>query len=368
MSKMIIHIGPQKCGSTSIQNFLKEIKQFSDQNISYTRFKWKNFGGREAWHRRESLPPQTAYQVTEHLRTCLENNDIVIFSEEGFGNNMLSIRSLCEIASKIFDEVIIIGYARRPSKFLVSYYHQWSFRKGGWIDRTFKELKDLNIATQLFSGLESELIMHCFLDFPRERIPPKREVNLYNWLYYYKLIREIVRGSKAVLKCGLLPQRGSGVSLIEDFCEKAGIVLKEGVHPERSKANTAFPSYFVEATALAISLKEDMPSEHENQLVEFLLPMMQRDRYESLLLTQLSNYIDSYFWSDNQLFCEEYQLDKEYFKPAKLLSKADITEIVQQEQERRLKEPWAIIDQQQEMIVKLTQLTYNLGKELKERS
>lgn len=218
MSNLVIHVGPPKCGSSSIQHFFKSRKR---PCVQKTRFIMLD--PIQISKLNHEIPEESAVTAfTRLLSNNLNGCDVLILSHEFLFQCPYTIKNICKIATDLVSSIVIIGYNRRKSDFLVSAYHQWGFREPDRVKVAIDALIDLELDPILFSGLERNLIASIVNDFYRAEQPKH---SIQDWYISYQNISQLVHESRAVIKCGVLPGKGSDKSLIQDFCEKSDLTL-----------------------------------------------------------------------------------------------------------------------------------------------
>ena len=107
----------------------------------------------------------------------------------------------------------------------------------------------------------------------------------------------------------------------------------------------SFNPHIIEAINNAVAFGLEMPGPHElNNILHMLsTKMAQVPNKPSEFLANLKSYIDTYYLSSNQKFCQEYQLNEAYFSPSEQISKLEILDIIRQEGLRRTKSKSVII-------------------------
>jgi hypothetical protein len=222
----------------------------------------------------------------------------------------------------------------------------------------------------LFSGLERQLIAYIICDFDNRRLSkffnnPRTSGYIYDWYSSYSGIAELVRASGAVIRCGILPGKESASTLMQDFCEKSGIALRDGIREESAKVfNTSFNPDVVEAINNAVVMGLEMPGPHESNellgLISYKMGAASAD--SSAFLASLKSYIDTFFLQSNYQLCHEYGLRESYFAPSAEYSKPEILELIVDENKRRLAEKSIIIDNYRALSAKLIELCLALAK------
>ena len=154
MSKLVIHVGPGKCGSSSIQGFFKRRKRPCVQKTRFIKL-----DKTEILKLDHEIPEESAVTAfTRLLSNNLNRCDILILSHELLFECPYAIKNICKISTDLVSSIVIIGYSRRQSDFLVSAYHQWGFREQDRVKEDIDALIDLELDPILFIGLERHLI------------------------------------------------------------------------------------------------------------------------------------------------------------------------------------------------------------------
>src|SRR5690606_3335435 len=142
MKKIILHVGPGKCGSSSIQSFFLTNKKPCKEKVSFILMKIRD------------INKLNVEQLSE---------DLIVYYEYLF-QCPLAVKQLCLLCTKLSIETSIIGYSRRQSDFLISAYAQWMFRSTDVIEEVNKTLLKNSIKPVLFEGLEKTIIAAIIVD------------------------------------------------------------------------------------------------------------------------------------------------------------------------------------------------------------
>ena len=326
MTSLILHVGPCKCGSSSIQQFFATQKKPCVQNIRYIPLNPLEIDEINTEKPSETIVATFAQLLSDNLI----GYDVIILSHEYLFQCPYAVKNICNIAKNLATKISIIGYSRRQSDFLISAYSQWLFRSPDRILEATNALKKLELDPILFSGLERELIASIINDFySTSQFSPL--YSIFDWHNSYQQISQLIRDSGAVVKCGVLPNRESDISLVQDFCNKADITLRKNMEAVSKRVfNLGYNKDIVEAIYNAVDFGFDMPGPHEsNEILELLSTKIdQATNDASDFLSDLKSYIDSYFLGSNLQFCQEYGLSKAYFAASVQFSKAEIMEII----------------------------------------
>ena len=340
MSKLVIHVGPGKCGSSSIQGFFKRRKRPCVEKTRYIML-----DPVEIAKLNHEIPQESAVSAfTRLLSNNLNACDVLILSHELLFRCPYTIKNICKIATDLVSSIVIIGYSRRQSDFLVSAYYQWGFREQDRVKEDIDALIGLELDPILFTGLERHLIASIVNDFSSAEQPKH---SIQDWYISYQNISQLVHESSAVIKCGILPGKGEDKSLIQDFCERSDLILKKKVAASSAKVvNVRFNHDLIEAMNSSIFYGLEIPGPHKcnNEINKISFIMSTSKHVESEFLTHLKAYIDSFYLHSNNQLCEEYCLSKEYFYPSIQFTKSQILDIIKREGRHRASDSSAIIN------------------------
>lgn len=326
MKTLIIHLGAPKCGSSSIQEFFKTYKRPCTQKLRFVMLNSTTI------NRLKSTSKVDNDDFIILLDKSFEQNDFLILSQEALFLEPLVIRNICDFSSSKVSKIIIIGFCRKSSDFAVSEYNQWAFRDPVRI----KESKEMMLKNDLnpihFLGVERSIISSILNDFSF-RLPP-----VMDWDCSFNQIERLIVKYKAIMRVGILSERDSSETLIQEFCNKADLTLQDKYKEIDIKSNKKFNSQLTESVINAHEFGFKVPGPHEenNKLHDTSKMIVHTNDLNSTLLTSLKNYIDSYFYESNLNFCNRYGFEKSYFAPSKKISKNEILEMVKKEMEYRI--------------------------------
>ncbi|MEN8250742.1 MAG: hypothetical protein ABFS32_17545, partial [Bacteroidota bacterium] len=160
MSKLIFHIGPPKCGSSSIQAFFME-KSPCKEKVKFIYLNSSIIGH----FNKGNLNPENDTKFNhfiKKLEKALNRYDAVILSNEFFFECHTSIRNISKFSSS--KTIKIVGYSRKQSDFLLSSFSQWEFRELRTKDSILMVLKQHGINAAIFWGAEAFLIAAILSD------------------------------------------------------------------------------------------------------------------------------------------------------------------------------------------------------------
>lgn len=365
MAKIILHVGPGKCGSSSIQAFFASHRQPCVQAIRYVLLNPKQINALNC----QVLDEAIRTTFTQQLSGYIAETDTVILSHEYLFQAPYAIKHICSLAKEQSIDTVIIGYSRRQSNFLVSAYSQWWFRSLERVCETTHVLEALNLNPILFTGLERQIIACISNDFFSAR--QLSGYSVLDWHHSYSNLEKLTDKHSAVVKCGVLPSKQSDVSLIQDFCTKTGLNLKPNLRDSKSKiSNLSFNQDIVEAINNAVFLGIEMPSPHQNNRTisrlstlfspELSVPLAQSRKGLEAFLAQLKRYVDSYYLESNQRLCQQYGLTETYFSVPQKLSKPEILDLIATEAQQRTSSQLEIIQTYRMLSAKVIKLCMTL--------
>lgn len=360
MTELILHVGPGKCGSSSIQTFFKTEEAPCVQKTHYELLNPLKISHLNCEHPDASLLDSFTETISNNINGC----DTLILSHEFLFQNPYSIKNICSLAKNLNIKVSIIGYSRRQSDFMISAYSQWFFRSPARTNEITTTVKDCGLDPLLFTGLENQIIASIINDFYSAR--QLSEYSILDWYKSYNNVLQLVQDLDAVIKCGVLPGKNSDTSLLQDFCFKSGLTLNSKSKNATQKiANKSFNKDIVEAVNNAVSCGIYAAGPHDdNETIKLLSSKMDSAvKKASNFLLNLKSYIDDYYWESNQKLCKQYELDESYFEPPKSLGKKEIIDIIFHEEHQRSLNKSAIIENYRMLSAKMVALCVELAKD-----
>ncbi len=357
MKKFILHIGPGKCGSSSIQNFFKVNKNPSSERVRFILLKPKDV----LRFNKSELEKSSILEINDLLKINGRNCDILILSRENLYQCPYTISNFFKEALKLFNKNVLIGYSRRQSDFYVSAYSQWFFRSDKSIFETNTILAKLGLNGAYFTGIEKHTMSAIIADFKVEQ--HFFGDNLMNWYEGYRSIEELL-DEKVELKIGTLPKKESKLNLIQDFCLKAGIQLKSSsLSKSNIKINTKFNPSFVEALNVSKEVGHSVfnPHEENNMLTIISEKLKTEIETDTSYFERMMIYTDFYFRRSNQEFCKRYHLDFSYFHAPSDFKKCEIIELFKYKEAKRKSGTW-LIDYYKNLSAVMTEVSLSLAK------
>lgn len=301
---------------------------------------------------------------SKQLAHDLDGCDALVLSHEFLFQNPYAIKTICQIAKATAEKILIIGYSRRQSDFMVSAYSQWLFRSSERIAEATNALNELGINPVYFTGLERHLMASVQNDFHGAR--QLSGYSILDWNHSYGNISKLTCELGATLKCGMLPDNESCPPLIQDFCAMASLtLLPEMSAAAREVANPSFDQSVIEAISNAVAMELEMPGPHQdNDIVERLSSLMPpAEKRPSTFQSSLKSYVDSCFWEANRNLCRQYALDEAYFRPAQTITKQEILEIIATEAQKRVTHHAAVVENYRALSARMLELCVKLARE-----
>ena len=332
MSRLIIHVGPGKCGSTSIQN------AFASGNAPTLEKTRLHFFAPDEFVDLEEQPVSESRlsKLDALIMKVAKGVNVAIFSHEFLFQTPRAVGIIAKRLRKASDDVRVIGYVRSQSSLLTSTYSQWLFRAKSRVDETVTVLKDAGYSPFVFSGLERQFIAAIIDDFHSAR-----QLSGYHLLGLWAGYRQLINAAAPTpISVGVLPKSSSDTPLLTDFCARSELTLKKDIEIT-NKANPKFQSGLVEVLNEAVARRGATLDPHGgNARIQSL-----SDNFASVAApdtefqSALNRYVDVYFAADNVAMASHFNLPKDYFIAAQAPDKAAILDIIIAEQARRLANP-----------------------------
>lgn len=360
MRKLIIHVGPGKCGSSSIQeHFKSNERDYSLQSASFLQLN-ANWIGKAS--KINDFPEESP--ETNRVKNRASSHQTLILSHEYLFQKPRAVSTISKKLEQYFQEIIIIGYSRRQSEHIKSSFNQWIFRSRERLLESYNCLEEHGINPALFTSLERYLIAGALTDFRSTR--QLSGDLILNWHKRYSRLDELIKNTNATIKCGVIPipKAASPNSLVKDFHLKADLQpINSRKNQQEIQANPQFNQTLVEAVSnfqLLNEIKLVEPHKKNKELAAISQALTTKSKNKTTFETQLECYIDSFFWNSNKKFCEKYDLPTASFEPREILTKSIIRHLVKTEQIKRQHDPEILIETYQAMNAELVQACMKL--------
>ena len=138
--RLVIHVGAQKCASSSLQASLRLVAKASKGALGFC------FLNPAQLRKADQALQQNNDTVFVYIDRVLsaESSSQVVISHEMMGNRPALVRSIAEraLTQNNFDHVVISGYSRLQSSYHISAFSQWFFRDRKKLRDDLKVLAD----------------------------------------------------------------------------------------------------------------------------------------------------------------------------------------------------------------------------------
>lgn len=331
---LIVHVGPGKCGSTSIQTELaRRGSLFEGRSIELPRPMIRHLDTDESIL---DAPPQ----LLESASALLADGEVAVVSHEVLFQRRLALRNIVRFLRPMVDEVIVVGYSRRQSGFIQSAYSQWLFRSPARSAEVRGILQAAALEPSHFTGIEAYFVAAMKTDMVSAR--QLTDNVIFDWHAGYQEIAGLLAPYDVRVSAGFIPREGYEFSLLGDFYRRCGHASALLPATAEKVTNTQYDADLVEAVHLAIRLGLPAPGPHEHNAFferDVGLPPLSARPAEDELLDLLRDYADTYYWDSNRAFCQEHGLSEDYFKPRRIVSLEDAEDAVAREAARRRADP-----------------------------
>ncbi|MCO5161832.1 MAG: hypothetical protein M9939_11885 [Mesorhizobium sp.] len=330
---LIVHIGPGKCGSTSIQRELSRPgSPFEGRTFDLPRPLIRELDADDAL--------EAAPQLLRLASPLLGTGEVAVLSHEVLSQRPLALTNVIRFLRPQVDEVRIVGYSRRQSGFIQSAYSQWLFRVPVRAAEVRSILEAAGLNPQHFTGLEAHFIAAVKTDMVSARQLTNNVI--FDWHAGYEHIARLLEPFDVTISAGVIPRAGHEFSLLDDFYRRCGYPSVPLPETREERTNPEYDGDLVEAVHLAMQLGLPVPGPHEhNAFFErgVDLPPFPRDPEAEDMIDVLRDYVDTRFRDANCAFCREYGLPEDYFEPRRAISREDAEAAVSCEAARRRADP-----------------------------
>lgn len=328
MSRIVLHAGPEKCGSTSIQKTILGRGAELGSLMAGVKLKPREISQLNC----DKPAPEAKALFRDLIQKVQRANPgkVVVLTHEMLFKVSQALTNLAAIAQEHADEVVVIAYIRRQSDFLTSAYGQWLFRAPARIEEVTNVLHANNVDPSLFWGIERHLIASILGGW---EIGRQLSGHLYfDWSESVRERRDALAALDIPLSIGLLPRKGFETPLIPDFLARAGLDPKLGETVADTR-NTAWNPNLTEAVLNAIEAGFKMPRPHQANefFINATLTKGLSKTPDVRFVSRLKMHIDTTFEAKNTDLARELGLTPEYFEPKRRISGERIREIIADE-------------------------------------
>ena len=332
--KLVIHVGAQKCASSSLQASLRLVAQASKGGLGFCFLNPEKLRDADQALKKNS---KTAFHYVDLVLSGQSSSKVVV-SHEMLGNRPALVCSIAERALEkhSFDHVVVSGYSRLQSNYHVSAFSQWFFRDRKKLLSDLKVLSKYNLNWRQFTALERSLLALSLVGKDR------------NWHSNYRRFCDGVKSlgdSVTVVSCHI-PTRSNPYSLLEHFLSSTGIPLElEELESFDVRKNLSFHPVLIHGMSAYLSSLRPLqqsffPHPHEGN--RWLFRVCKRlsagqdlmAEFDSLFSPRLQHsligHLDCRASSSNKQYCELMSVDFSYFQPsdeASLLSEEELMDL-----------------------------------------
>ena len=318
---LVIHVGAQKCASSSLQASLRLAHQALNGHFGFCFLNPAQLRSADlALAERQPIADAFAY-IDQVL--ARQTADQVVISHEMLGNRPVLVGAIAEraIATFSFDRVVISGYTRLQSSYHISAFSQWFFRDRKRLTSDIKVFQELGLPWRKFTAQERHLFALSYSG--RDR----------NWFSNYKRFCSEVShlsGRVEVVSCHI-PTRHLPYSLLRHFLESTGLNFEhEDLESMDVRKNQSFDPIVIQGVSnfsseLPLRRQSFFPGPHEGNRWLFRVCDRVVDRedltreFEDLFSPSfqqnLVNHIDSRTAKSNIEYCQLMSVDPRYFEP-----------------------------------------------------
>lgn len=316
---LIIHVGADKCASSSLQDSLEALDKSHPELQDYQFLKNNLLLKRDDPKEEE----KRKYIKSIFKKRC--SNTLIVSNEGLIGESLPSLGLLCKTAfdDYNFERAIITMYTRSPASHAISSYHQWFFRDKKILESDIKAAQEIGLNSDLLAPLERRLIA----------VYSKKQYR--NWNHVAKNINNQILefNDRIKIVSKHIPTKEENYPLLSDFLESANVSdnYQHISLPDFEKRSN--DRFSIELThSLSILLCENAfsqmfaPGPHE--LNHFLMALSVaykesqltfdnnlNDTYTSYRqnLSILSSLLDELAREGTTKYCEEFNLEPELF-------------------------------------------------------
>lgn len=312
-----MHIGPPKCGSSSIQNYLKSECSAQYRHVAPSLIDLMN--------QQPDLMDQKVVEFIGEVNRLVKSDKVVILSHEYFFECHYAIKYICDQVK--VDRITIIGYVRRSSHVLVAAFNQWEFRNPDMSDDIQRILRTHKIDSNLFLGVEAYL-MAIILASEKLVLRP------YNWSEEYGSLESLLKYDHVEIKVNALPSNVRSYDLIVDFCDKAGL-SKENYSPD--VINPSFSEIVVESFYRTSNEFKNRVGQHgfNHFFRKLSAEMNDLELSDTNFFKSLCLYIDGENYSETLSFSQRYGIPESELLTNHRIEKDEVLKLIKEENELR---------------------------------
>lgn len=340
--RLVIHIGAQKCASSSLQASLRLYQAACDKNLF--SFVFLNPAQLRAASDALTLKKDAPFQYIDRILSGLKGSFSVV-SHEMLGNRPGLVQAIARRALRqhSFDHVVVVGYTRLQSSYHISAFKQWFFRDHKKLRHDISVLKNLDLPWRKFSSLERSLFALAVSG--RDR----------SWFANYKkfLAGCASFSDQLTISSNHIPTKSNPYLLLEDFFRLSGYECVDDLSSYDVRKNTSFHPVVVHALSAHFSSLGSrvscFPGPHEGNRWLFRICDRlddvggnmgdEKEVFPADFVQSIVDYLDHFNYSNNLKYCRLMSVDESYFKPSDLsdssLSKDQLVHLAHRAAESR---------------------------------
>lgn len=360
MSQIVFHVGPGKCGSSTIQRSLalagEDITKSSWSSSIMKRarreFTYHHIDAAKIYPLNKAAYDTTALAPFESLFSAIAT-DVAVFSHEVLFQMPRAVGRLVELATNMGHTTTILGYSRRQDDFIRSSFCQWLFRDKVRLQETWDVVNTAGLDPHLFSALERHIVAAVLTDFETARVLHGDKI--FNWNQHYGILEKSTKPFGTSFSVGYLPSARNPFSLSEDAFSRCGITIQPTL--EQNKTNEQFSLYVIEAVAATcLSSEFEFDAHTENEMLAEMSKAFTAKTPAKEIIKDLNAYILGAFFSDNKEFCTRFSLDPSYFEPPYEIDRSTALKKIEEEQTRRRNFPSEQMVERERVLATMTQI------------
>ena len=327
--RLAIHIGAQKCASSSLQASLR-LFQNSCKNNSFS-FVFLNPAQLRSLSNALTQKIESPFRYIDRILSEL-TADFSVISHEMLGNRPALVHAIARRAVKHhgFEHIVVVGYTRLQSSYHVSAFKQWFFRDRKKLREDIAVLKNYDLSWRKFSALERSLLALALVGKDR------------SWHANYK---KFAAGCTALspqmtLASNHIPTKQNPYMLLEDFFRLSGFECRDDLSAFDVRKNISFHPAVVHTLSSHFSSLGPrlscFPGPHEGNRWLFRvckrlddasvnLPR-ENDVFAQEFCESIVHYLDRRNYPANQDYCRLMSVNQSYFEPVnnvKAMTSAD---------------------------------------------
>tara|TARA_B100000674_G_scaffold433681_1_gene392267 strand:+ start:4872 stop:5990 length:1119 start_codon:yes stop_codon:yes gene_type:complete len=319
---LVIHVGAQKCASSSLQASLRLVQKASNERLAFC---FLNPAQLRAADLSLSKQKDGAFNYIDRVLAAQSVSQVVV-SHEMLGNRPALVAAIAERAVRhfSFDRVVISGYSRLQSNYHVSAFAQWYFRDRKKLLSDVKVFRELGLPWRKFTAQERSLFVLALSGKDR------------SWYANYK---RFTAGVSALADCVKvvschIPTRALPFSLLEHFVRSTGLSL--GLVDLASmdvRKNQSFHPVLIHGLStffsdLPVHRQSFFPGPHEGNRWLFRVCDRLMEDADDGVISELEglfspdfarcllDHLDCRTAEDNKNYCEMMSVDYRYFEPS----------------------------------------------------